>query len=64
MVGGRRRGLDDKHVLTPDILLDFDERFAVWKRLNGAYLPSSLPMDLQMARAKGSFDVPLKIFTR
>jgi hypothetical protein len=28
------------------------------------HLPSSLPMDLQMARARGSFDVPLKIFTR
>jgi hypothetical protein len=27
------------------------------------HLPSSTPMDLQMARAKGSFAVPLKIFT-
>ncbi len=27
------------------------------------HLPSSQPMDLQMARAKGSFAVPLKIFT-
>ena len=25
--------------------------------------PSSTPMDLQMARARGSFAVPLKIFT-
>jgi hypothetical protein len=28
-----------------------------------SHLPSSQPMDLQMARAKGSFAVPLKIFT-
>jgi len=27
------------------------------------HLPSSLPMDLQMARARGSFAVPLNIFT-
>ena len=27
------------------------------------HLPSSMPMDLQMARAKGSLAVPLKIFT-
>jgi hypothetical protein len=36
MVGGRGTGLDDKNVLAPDIFLDFDERFAVGKRLDGA----------------------------
>jgi hypothetical protein len=28
------------------------------------HLPNSMPMDLQMALAKGSLAVPLKIFTR
>jgi hypothetical protein len=62
MVGGRRRGLDDKHVLAAHVLLDLDERLAVRERADVAF--AELDADVIANRMRQRFvAVPLKAFT-